>query len=381
MKYILWKKAYSKKINRLKIIIACCLLSFIHASLYAQDYPQWPADKPETGFIEESQSRETRLKNEILLQEVDMQDRMRTTITDMMDNAAKELGWQMTELSEYTNENALQGGGTPYALRSPRGIDITFQFIVSNDSLQAWKNYQTDYAKNSMNTQETNYDNTQSVLESPKYKQYQDSANYYMNLYTTYTTAHQDEGAALFTTDKHPKYYQQKEKEFINKMVAMTQQVHDDSGIEQAEDNWKDETFRFRNHTVLQVTFSVNDFTAVAIDQSLGSIESTSATYPKSGAKVSKMYSIPRNQENKKLVKWNNVLLVLLGNFLTKPNGYGYYDAGFNHNSQGDEHTPKKIKSDKVQNISININGNKTNVEKMAKLIDVEKLNRTIVKN
>ncbi len=56
------------------------------------------------------------------------------------------------------------------------------------------------------------------------------------------------------------------------------------------------------------------------------------------------------------------------------------YEAGFNLNGQGDEHTPKKIKSDKVQNISINIYGNKENIEKIAKLIDVEKLNSAMVK-
>ncbi|HET7117062.1 MAG TPA: hypothetical protein VFI29_11255 [Hanamia sp.] len=350
-------------------------------SLYAQDYPQWPADKPETGFIEESQSREIRLKNDILPQEIDMQDKMRVIITDMMEDASDNLGWPMVELSEYTNEGALQNGGTPYPIRSPRGIDITFQFIINKDSLQAWKSYQSDYAKTRLNSQEANYDNAQSLMESPKYKQYQDSANYYMNLYTTYTTAHQDEGAALFTKDKHPKYYQQKEKEFINKMTDMTQKIHDNSGTEQQEDNWEEQTFRFRNHTTLQVSFRINNFTAEAIDQSLGPIESIPKLYPESGAKVSKMYAIPRNQENKKLVKWNNVLLILLGNFQTKPDQYGYYQAGFNLNGQGDEHTPKKIKSDKVQNISINISGNKSNVEKMVKLIDVEKLNSTIVKN
>ena len=72
---------------------------------------------------------------------------------------------------------------------------------------------------------------------------------------------------------------------------------------------------------------------------------------------------------------------MLLGNFQTKPGGENVYKAGFNFNGQGDEHTPKKINSDKVQNISINISGDQTNVEKMAKLIDVDKLNSTIVNN
>ena len=365
--------------TRILIFLFLSIISCL--SLYAQDYPQWPADKPEAANIEASQSRQTRSGNDILPQEIEMQDKMRTTITDMMENAAKKLEWTMVELSEYTNENGLQGAGTPYPLRSPRGIEITFQFIANKDSLQAWKNYQTDYAHTRMNSQQANYSNMQTITEGTLYQQYQDSVNHYMNLYTTYTTAHQDEGAALYTKDKHPKYYMQKENEFINKMTTMTQQTQDNSGTEHAEDKGKDETRRFRNHTVMQVKFSVNNYGAFAIDQSLGPIEYTSAIFPVSGTPVSRLYSISLNQENKDLVKWNNVLLMLLGNFQTKPGGENVYKAGFNFNGQGDEHTPKKIKSDKVQNISINISGDKTNVEKMAKLIDVEKLNSTIVNN
>jgi len=350
-------------------------------SLYAQDYPQWPADKPETGFIEESQSRETRLRNSILPQEIEMQDKMRTTITVIMENASKKLGWPMVELSEYTNKNGLQGADTPYLLRSPRGIEITFQFIVNKDSLEAWKNYQTDYTNTRIKSQQASYNNAQAVTESPLYKQYQDSVNYYLKLYTTYITAHKDEGSSLFTKDKHPKYYQQKEDEFINKLTAVMQQAQGNTGTKEADDNEKNETLRFRNHAVVQVKFSVNNYSALAINQSLGPIESTSSVFPESGVKVSRLYSISSNQVNKDLVKWNNVLLILLGNFQTKPSQDGIYQAGFNFNKQGDEHTPKKIKSDKVQNISINISGDKTNVEKMAKLIDVEKLNNEIVNN
>jgi len=364
--------------TRILIFLFLSIISCL--SLYAQDYQQWPADKPETANIEASQSRQIRSGNDILPQEIEMQDKMRTTITDMMENAAKKLEWKMVELSEYTNENGLQGAGTPYPLRSPRGIEITFQFIADKDSLQAWKNDQTDYAHTRMNSQQANYSNLQTITEGPLYQQYQDSVNHYMKLYTTYTTAHQDEGAALYTKDKQPKYYMQKENEFINKMTAMTQQTQDNSGTEQAEDKRKDETLRFRNHTVVQVKFSVNNYSAIALNQSLGPIESTSAAFPISGTIVSRLYSIPTNQENKDLVKWNNVLLILLGNFQAKPGAENVYKAGFNFNGQGDEHTPKKIESDKVQNISINISGDKINVEKMAKLIDVEKLNSTITK-
>lgn len=364
----------------MKRFTTLCLLIISCLSLHAQDYPNWPADKPETGFIEDSQSKEIRSGNAILPQEIDMQDKMRTLITDMMQSASQKLNWAVTELSEYTNNNGLQNGGTPYNLRSPRGLVITFQFIVNKDSLQAWKKYQLDYSQHALDNGTQSYDNVAATTESPLYKRYQDSVNYYMNLYTTYTTAHQSEGADLFTKDKHPKYYQQKQNEFIDKMTAMTQQVQDNSGMKQMEGENALATHRFRNNTVVQVSFKVNSYVAEPVDQSSGSIKFTSVAYPVNNSKISRLFSIPENQENSNLAKWKNIMMILLGNFLLKPNEDFIYHTGFNQNGQGDEHTPKKIKSDQVQSISINIYGNKTNVEKIVKLIDVDKLNHAIVK-
>lgn len=366
----------------MKKISTLLLFLFLSTSkLIAQDYAQWPADKPETGFIEQSQSRETRLDNGILAQEADMQDKMRTLITDMMENATKNLHWEMIELSEYTNNGGMQSGATPYPLRSPRGIEITFQFIVNNDSLLSWKSYQLDYSKRASDNVTQDYNNMAATQESPLYKRYQDSANHYMNLYSTYLTAHQNEGADLFTKDKHPKYYQDKENEFINKMNALTQQTQDKSGIQQMQDEKEQATRRFRNNTVVQVQFRVNPFVGNAINESSGPIESIAASYPLPKTTLTKFYTIQKDKTSTDLFKWNNSMLILLGNFKTTPTDKYVYSSGFNQGGQGDEHTPKKIKSDKVQNISITINGNKSNIEKLVKFIDVDKLNNTIVKN
>lgn len=364
----------------MKKVIICCFTVLTTGFLHAQECSNYPADCPETVFIEQSQNREIRLDNDILPQEIDMQDKMRTLITAMMENAAKKLHWEMTELSEYTNEGGLQVAGTPYGQRSPRGIDITFRFFVNNDSLQAWKDHQSIYDKRYMNDISQDYTNIISTKKSPLYAQYKDSADYYLNLYTTYVEQHKDEGAALYTKDKHPAYYQKKQTEFLDKLTALSGQTHENSGIESKVAEQEIITRRFRNNTVVQVEFYVNNFTGIAIDQSLGPIESTSVAYPLPHAVLSKLYTVTANQTNESLIKWNNTILVLLGNFQTKPNDYGYYDAGFTHNGQGDEQTPKKIKSDKVQNISIVINGNKINIEKMANFIDVNLLNSSIVK-
>lgn len=375
----------------MKQIILSCFLAIYCTSLFAQDTPhenylQWPADKPETESIEQSQSRQVRLDNHSYPQIIEMQDAMRALITSMMENAARILHWPMVELTEYASDAVLYTNPqniidfAPYPLCPPAAFNITFQFIVNNNSLQAWKTYETNYQNNHLATQQNNYSNMQSAMQSPLYKRYKDSADHYMKLYLQYIEAHKNEGAALYTKDKHPKYYQRKENEFINKMTGITDGIHDNSGIEQAEDEHDLKTYQFRNSTVVQVEFCVNNSMGMAIDQSRGTIESTSVVYPLQISKLSRIYTFSKKQTNESLVKWNNVILILLGNFLTRLNDYGGYDAGFNHNSQGDNHTPKKIKTDKVQNISVNILGNRTNTERIAKLIDVNKLNSTIVK-
>lgn len=373
-----------KKIILSYFLAASCIALFAQDSPH-ENYPQWPADKPETGFIENSQSQKIRLANHTYPQVIKMQDTMRALITSLMENAAKKLHWPMVELAEYSSDGVLYTNPqniidfAPYPLCPPAAFNITFQLIVNNDSLQAWKTYETNYQNNHLATQQNNYGNTQSAIQSPLYKRYKDSADHYMNLYLQYTEAHKDEGADLYTKDKHPKYYQQKENKFINKMTDITNGIHANSGIEQAEDEHDLKTFQFRNSTVVQVKFYVNNPIGIAVNQSQGSVELTSVVYPLSISKLSRIYTIPKKTTNVSLVKWKNIILVLLGNFLTKQNEYGY-DAGFNHNSQGDNHSPKKIKTDRVQNISVNIFGDKINVRKMAKLIDVARLNSTIVK-
>lgn len=377
-----YEPKYDVQIKMMKRIVTLCLLIISYRFLHAQDYPQWPARKPDSDQIKASQSKQIRLDNSVLPQEIAMQDKMRIVFTEQMKYCAEQLGWDMVELLEYTNDNAMQGGGTPYALRSPRGIEVIFQFIVNRDYLRSWKKYQADFDNDELHKKTSDYSNIQSVTASPRYKEYHDSVNYYMNLYLRYVDTHKNEGAALFTKDKYPKHYQQKENEFINKMTAMTEGRHEDDEVEKFEGDGVKMRRRFRNHAVVELTFHVNNYTAVPIEQVFGAITFTSVPYPKGNTKVSRLFTVTENENDRAdYDKWNDVILMLLGSFRTRPNEYGYYDAGFNHNDQGDEHTPKKILSDQVQNISILIRGDKENIKKIAELIDVNKLNDLIYKN
>ncbi len=364
----------------MKKLLISCLTLICSPSAFAQQCPQWPADCPETGYIENSQSRAYRIENLLLPQEVDMQDRMRNLFTGMMQKASTQLGWDMVEISEYTNMNGLQSGTTPYQYRSPRAITVTFQFVVDKAALQAWKAYETNYEQSNTNTQSQGYDNATSVMKGPAYQRYKDSADHYMKLYLAYIEKHKDEGAALYADGSPAMRYQQKGIDFSNKAAALTDDANGHSDLQDMEGVHDLKSFQYRNKAVLQVEFKANESVAVAIDQSLGPIESHHTSYPLSNATIAKIYTIQKEQENAELVKWQNKILITLGKFLTTPDEYGYYSAGFTLNGQDDEHTSKKIKSDKVQTISVLISGNKMNVEKMVKLINIKPLNASIVK-
>ncbi len=68
-----------------------------------------PADCPDHSSIADSKDSLIRLGNGLLPQEIFMQNSMRNLVTQMMENAAKKLGWQIIELDELTNLNPLQG--------------------------------------------------------------------------------------------------------------------------------------------------------------------------------------------------------------------------------------------------------------------------------
>lgn len=353
-----------------------CILLLSAGSLCAQDYPQWPAERPETEEIASAQDKQTRLDNRILPQEIGMQDHMRSIFIGMMRRAATELGWEMAEISEYTNDNPMQGSGTPYALRSPRGIEITFQFIVNQDSLAKWRKDKRALEARKISNQQTDQEKIQAITKSSQYRNYTDSAHFYMNLYTTYLETHQDEGASLYTKDRHPKYYQQKETDFLNKANAMISQSHDHGGTAQGEKTKSALDQRLANHTIVSAKFIVNDFEGAAVDQTLGPVRHTSIPYVCGHATYARLYSIPAGQAN---CRWHHILLILLGAFHTSGGDQDHYQASFNRNGQGDEHTPKKIRSDQVQNISISLCGEKDHIERLRKFIDVAKLNTTIV--
>ncbi|MBS1655170.1 MAG: hypothetical protein JSU05_10015 [Bacteroidetes bacterium] len=363
----------------MKKLLIVCIVLFITATVTAQNCEYTPADCPDAGSIEAALSASVRSGNGLSDKEIEMQDRMRNLVTDMMQHAAKTLGWRMIELDEVVNLNPFQSGSTPQSLKSPRYYGIEFEFIVNKDSLKAWKDWLIDFSNRYTNAT-SNYMNNQSdIANSPLYKQYSDSVDKYLKLYTDYMTAHQSEGAALFQ-DKKAKNFQDKEDEYNNKRVALLNQTNSKNYASSYDDERKQRTMQFRESSTVEIFFEFNPGVSI-INSSDGNEQVSNYNLP--GVAIAKSVHLSEPDPNSipwHFDQWKNMNVLLFGKWLPKPDQNKNYNAEFTLNGQSDERTPKKIGSDKVQTIAIHIMGSYVNMDKLIKQLDITKLNEAVFK-
>ncbi|MGN6249427.1 MAG: hypothetical protein ACTHNG_13825 [Ginsengibacter sp.] len=360
-----------------KIIISLFILSILQTSK-GQGCVWSPADCPDQASIENSTDSLTRLENGILPAEISMQNSMRYLVTQMMEKAGRNLHWQWTELDELTNLDPLQGAATPYNVRSPRGFGIAFEFFVSKDSLQAWKNWTRNFNERYDNVGKAAFQQDNYIQNSSQYRQYYDSVQRYTKLYTSYITTHSNISAS---DDKRAKYLLKKQNDFIDKMNYMREHPSNSSGetLDDLEKEKKLKMLQFKENSVLQVFFDFNPNVGLINTSSPVTIKNWNVP----GAKIAKSVHLSNPELNTLLWHFENssdMKVLLLGNWLSKPSDENY-SATFTLNGQGDEQTPKKIKSDKVQTIAIHLLGNDQNISKIMPFIDITELNKVIVKN
>ena len=360
-----------------KLSLLALLLFFFCIHSFAQGCEISPADCPDESSIESVQSSAARTENGLLPQEIAMQDNMRSLVTQMMLKAAKELNWQITELDELTNLDPLQSAATPYSKRSPRQFGIAFQFIVNKDSLEAWRNWIQDFNSRYENAGTQSFQAQKDVENSAAYKQAYDSMMYYSKVRTDYIAAHP--GIHPWE-DKHVLNLQKKQDAFLVKVQYM--QNHPASSGTSLDDLDKEKevkTLQFRSNTLVQVFFEFNQNIGLISDDN-AITESKNITVP--GAIIAKKVHLSNPELNSLMWhfnRWNNMKVLLLGNWVLKPVDQNY-EAVFTKNGQADEHTQKKIKSDKVQTIAIHVMGNSTNMDKLIHQLDLKKLNGVIEK-
>ncbi|HVT84372.1 MAG TPA: hypothetical protein VHD35_04175 [Chitinophagaceae bacterium] len=353
-------------------IIGFALFLSVNSSAQLCEYA--PADCPDETGINTAQY----LTEGLIPQEIEIKNQFMNKITDMMLKAAKQLHWQGMELGAVAGSGPLQAGATPYEYRSPRMIFDEWQFIVDKDSITAWKNWLEDFGNRSLNNLNSYTDKTNEIANSPLYKAYSDSIDYYMNKSTEYIQNHQSEGLTVMES-KGYKSLQSKINDFIDKRTKLMQPAEKSYANPDTERILQ--TARFREGATLHIEFYVN-YSAANIKSS---DNDKVQNFPVPGSFFSKFVTvaspiISNNPDDPG--RYKHFLTILLGKWSKKMNQYNGYNSQFaDLPGQNDEHTLKKIKSDKIQTITVYIMGSEKNIQKILPFIDILSLDNMTTVN
>lgn len=358
------------------ILIPFFLLSFLNSAKAQDDTcDQWPAQCPLTN-TETYYSADIRKGNGLSDAEIAMQDKMKSITDNMMETASKNLHWSMGILDETVNLDPFQGGGTPEELKSPRVFGIVYQFIVNKDSLDAWRSWLIDFGKRYKAAGSDYYQNQNNVQNSPEYKRLQDSAMHYNKLIND-MLADRD----FKSTEAQNKKLDElgkKQNLYMDKATALT----NTDNLENYEEEKTNKENQFKNATIIQVFFFFNAH--IGYLDNADHTQKEIKNFPLQGAKISKwIHFSPRNLTGTlwDFASWDDNIAILLGDWVTNPDNHKDYEAAYiQKKGQDDEHTLKTIKSDKIQNISIHIAGNTTNMAKMAGQLNIAELNSVLIK-
>ncbi len=360
-----------------RCLLLALLFSGVASRASAQACGLSPADCPAAGLAY-AHSDSIRVGNGLLPREVAMQNSMRTLVTRMMRQAGSRLHWNVTELDEVTNLGPLQSAATPYARRSPRGFGIAFQFIVSDDSLRAWRHWVQDFAQRSRQTGTSALEKAEDAQKSPLYAQYNDSVHHYMKLRLAYEDAHPH---AIADEDKYMMMTQKKQHEFQQRMEDLINGSGpgDAATPDQLDEEERTQTLRLRDAALVQVFFEFNvAFNGVQEDDAV--VETQPLSVPEVAGALRVRVTNPAATDPWHFADWPSMSVLWLGRWLPRRGNSNSY-AAFTRNGQDDEHTPKRIRSDKVQTIVIHVMGKQGNCERLLSQLDMDALNAVIVKN
>lgn len=363
-----FKEQQMKKI----FIIGFALFLSVNSSAQLCDYA--PADCPDETGINSAKY----LTEGLLPQEIEIKNQFMNKVTDMMLKAAKQLHWQGMELGAVAGSGPLQSGATTYEYRSPRMFFCEWQFIVDKDSITAWKNWLEDFGNRSINNLNNYTDKSTEIVNSPLYKAYSDSIDEYINKSTAYIQNHQSEGMAIMES-KGYKALQSKMNDFIDKRTRLLQPA--ENTYINPDSERKMQTARYREGATVHIEFYVN-YSAANI-KSADDDQASDFTIP--GSFITKFITVASPVISNNVDdpgRYKHFLAILLGKWNKKMNQFNGYDSQFaDLPGQNDEHTLKKIKSDKIQTITIYIMGSEKNIRKILPLLDISALNNMTSQN
>jgi hypothetical protein len=375
------------------MIRSLCVFLLVYASVntYAQPCDKFPADCPDNEMLQQAAEKkwegpaDLKVKEEYL-----MQDSLRHFTIRMMEDIAKKKNWRLYELLEDQESGIGIDDNTkplPYLLRRPCHWGISFIFIVSEDSLQAWQNwYNTDLKRRSDEVVE-GYKQTDNSSE----QSFVDSATYYGNQKAKYMTDHlADYQKALLSSDpKSQKKYEDEMKKYDSKINAFINNANgkkDENFLganslqENLQEYKKRNTISYRNASLMRVSFNINDYTTPAFSETV----KMEKPLPVPSAALAALFHNSQPDEFDRLSQFlrsPDFALLLFGKWITRLNQYNSYDAVYRSDKKAnDAVSVKKIPPDKVQTISVFIEGSPGYINRFLQSFDPQKLNSLVVK-
>ncbi|MDP4262174.1 MAG: hypothetical protein Q8941_06550 [Bacteroidota bacterium] len=362
-------------------------------SLYIQAQPceTFPADCP--GNIEDARDSNTCINNFILPQEITMQNKLREQVSVLMNEAGKKTNWPVYEFAEAPGSGILSGTtALPYPLRHPYQWQISFIFIVNEDSLHAWQAWYNNDLQNASNKVVDSYKQSGNDLSQDAIrKKYLDSATYYGNQKIKYMTDHSPDyqKAILGGDTKGQKRYEDEMKKYDDRINACIDQSNDKSAKDFSASKTRFDdlqtykhknTIAFRNASMIRVSLNVNDYIAIADDE---------------GKKIIKQLSIPactmgvllhNNSPDEheifgQYLRSPDIAMLLFGKWTLNQDQYhSYHSVYFTDKKNTDDVTVKKIPCDKVQTMVLHVEGSPKYITQFLQSLDMQKLNSLIVK-
>ena len=351
------------------------LLFFCSAALRAhaqQPCSYLPADCPLNGVADYGTPDDSiaRLNNPVIPREIVMENRLRRWTASLLGTVAAKQGWQLIQLSEVTGSGfrAPDESILPYELRPPHWVYVTWELIVNADSLRAWKAWLEDFSRRRLDAM-NQYAGKQ-VSQQDRVQAYMDSANHYGELQGKYMTDHmakyqQDllagNKAGIGAYEKGLAPFQQKIDFFTKKAAALQNDPGAEKADADAETERKLQTVRFRDASVVIVEFGFNMDYAKSAGSLLPGTAAGSLWFTNSDPDPIGIDAIVRSR---------NSVLLLEGPWNRKPDSYGGYRPLFEADKASvDQHTPKRIRCDRVQTIDCHLSGNVRAIRQLLALL------------
>lgn len=375
--------------NGAKIVLLFVgLLILGHAG--AQSCDNFPADCPDNG-LESAQDSDVCINNMILPQEISMQHRLRDKLTALMNDISKRNKWQVYAFLEEAGSGIMVNDKPlPYAYRRPYQCGFSFIFIVNEDSLHAWQNWYNNDLQNASNKVVDAYKQSgNAIAQDDNRQKYLDSANYYGNQKTKYMTDHfADYQKALQANDtKGQKKYEADIKRYDDKINACINKTNDKAaqGFSSSKSQFDDlETYKhkntiaFRNGSIMRVSFSFNDYIAIADDEE----KKLAGTLSIPAAAFGTMIHNNKPDEHEifgQYLRSPDMALLLFGKWLLKQDEYhSYHSLYYGDKKNTDAVTIKKIPCDKVQTVIMHVEGSTNYINRFLKTADLQTISRLV---